>query len=313
MSSYVFSEISFPSADGKSTVHGEIYTPASGEIRGVVQLVHGMIDYVGRYRLMAEFLTSRGYVLAGNDHLGHGRTAGDADSYGYFADEDGVLCVLRDIHTMNKHLRATYQGLPLILFGHSMGSFLSRLYVERHPHSVTAHIIHGTGGKNPLLPFGKAFAAMKVFFRGKRYRSHTLANLAFSGYNSHFDKFEGKNAWLTRDGATVSGRDDDPMTSFTFTAQAYRDLFRMVGESNSKEWFAGYPKELPTLVISGGEDPVGAYGKGPDYVYKQLMMAGVSDVTLKLYEGARHELFNETNRMEVFADIMAWIEGEVSK
>lgn len=160
MSNYIFSEISFPSADGKSTVHGEIYTPASGKILGVVQLAHGMIDYVGRYTFLAEFLTSKGYVFAGNDHLGHGKTApGDSD-FGYFADEDGVLCVLHDLHTMNKYLRDTYPGVPVVLMGHSMGSFLSRLYVQRHPHSVSAHIIHGTGG-----PHG-----MRRHHHGQRFR-----------------------------------------------------------------------------------------------------------------------------------------------
>ena len=313
MSNYVFSEISFPSADGKNTVHGEIYTPASGKIRGVVQLAHGMIDYVGRYGFLAEFLTANGYVFAGNDHLGHGKTAASDSDFGYFADEDGILCVLRDLHTMNKHLRDTYPGVPVVLMGHSMGSFLSRLYVERHPHSVSAHIIHGTGGPNPLLPFGKALVKWKTLFHGRRYRSKTIAKLAFSGYNSRFDKSEGMIAWLTRDGATVSGRYDDKFANFIFTVSAYGELFKMLGDSNSKEWFANYPKELPTLVISGDADPVGNYGKGPDYVYKQLMVSGVSDVSIKLYEGARHELFNETNRDEVFADMLSWIESTQGK
>lgn len=309
MSSYVLSEITFPSADGKNTVTAYIYTPKVGEVRGVVQLSHGMIDHVGRYRLLAEYLTSHGFVFAGNDHLGHGKTAARSEDYGFFAERDGVLAVLRDLHTMNKRLRAEFPGVPLFLIGHSMGSFLSRLYVERHPHSISGHIIHGTGGPNPLLPFGKMLAGWKIFFRGARYRSETIASLAFSGYNSRFDKSEGKNAWLSRDGSMVNGRDDDPATSFTFTASGYSDLFKMVGDSNSKAWFSAYPKELPTLIMSGEEDPVGNYGKGPRYVYKQLMVSGVIDVKLKMYEGARHELFNETNRDEVFADILAWLEG----
>ncbi len=309
MSSYIHSEISFPSADGKSTVSAQIFAPKSGEVRGVVQLSHGMVDHVGRYRLLAEYLTSHGFVFAGNDHLGHGKTAGSPEDFGYFAERDGVLSVLRDLHTMNKRLRADYHGVPLVLFGHSMGSFLSRLYVERHPHSVSGHIIHGTGGPNPLLPFGKLLVGWKRFLRGDRYRSKTIANLAFSGYNSHFDKSEGRNAWLSRDGSMVNGRDDDEMTSFTFTVSAYGDLFKMVSESNGKAWFANYPKELPTLIMSGSEDPVGDYGKGPSYVYKQLMVSGVGSVSLKLYEGARHELFNETNREEVFADIVEWLRG----
>ena len=313
MDSYSFSEIKFPSADGKNTVNAEIYTPKDNNIRGVVQLSHGMLDYVGRYRHLAEYLTGHGFVFAGNDHLGHGKTASCDEDFGFFAERDGVLSVLRDIHIMNKYLRSEFVGVPVILLGHSMGSFLSRLYIERHPHSIAGHIIHGTGGPNPLLPFGKALVGLKKVFRGERYRSKTLENLAFSGYNSHFDKSEGKNAWLTRDGATVSGRDDDKMSNFTFTASAYGDLFKMVGDSNSKAWFATYPKELPTLIMSGGDDPVGNYGKGPHYVYKKLMVSGVSNVRLKIYDGARHELFNETNREEVFADIVAFCNGVANK
>ena len=311
--SYSFSEIKFQSADGKNTVNAEIYTPRGKNIRGVVQLSHGMLDYVGRYRNLAEYLTERGYVFAGNDHLGHGKTAASDEDFGYFAERDGVLSVLRDIHTMNKYLRGEFVGVPVILLGHSMGSFLSRLYVERHPHSIAGHIIHGTGGPNPLLPFGKALVRWKKIFHGERYRSKTLADLAFMGYNSHFDKSEGKNAWLTRDGATVSGRDADSMSNFTFTASAFGDLFKMVGDSNSKAWFASYPKTLPTFIMSGGDDPVGDFGRGPHHVYKQLMVSGVSNVRLKIYDGARHELFNEINREEVFADIVAFCEGVAVK
>ena len=313
MSSYTISEITFPSADGINTVHGVIYTPASGAIRGVVQLVHGMIDHMGRYRHVAEFFTSQGYAFAGNDHLGHGRTAASPADFGYFADTDGVLMVLRDIHTMNKQLRAQFPALPIVLLGHSMGSFLSRLYVERHPHSISAHIIHGTGGPNPLLGLGNTLVKWKMATRGRRYVSKTIISLAHMGYNAKFDKSEGETAWLTRDPSMVADRRTDPMTSFYFTLGGYADLFKMLGDSNSKKWFENYPKELPTIVMSGSADPVGNFGKGPDYVYKQLMVQGVSNVSLKLYEGARHELFNETNRDEVFADMLAWIESVEGK
>ena len=313
MSSYTMSEISFPSADGKNNVHGVIYTPTAGTVRGVVQIVHGMIDHVGRYRLLAEFFTSNGYAFAGNDHLGHGKTAASPADFGYFADSDGVLSVLRDIHTMNKHLRSTFPGVPLILMGHSMGSFLSRLYVERHPHSISAHIIHGTGGPNPALPVGRALVKLKMIFHGRRYVSKTVIGLAHMGYNSRFDKSEGYTAWLTRDPSMVADRREDPMTSFYFTLGGYADLFTMLGDCNSKKWFENYPKEIPTIIMSGTADPVGNFGKGPDYVYKQLMMQGVGNVSLKLYDGARHELFNETNREEVMRDMLAWIEGAVGK
>ena len=303
---YVITHVNFPSSDGKSTVHGEIYEP-QGEILGVVQLSHGMLDYVGRYTALAEHLTSQGYVLAGNDHLGHGGTAASDGELGYFADKDGITHRLRDLHAMNRLLRERYLGIKPVILGHSMGSFLSRLYVERYPNSVSGHIIHGTGGPMAILPLGKALVNTVMLFRGKQHRSGLVASMAFAGYNSRCEKSEGKHAWLTRDGSRVAGRDEDRLQSFTFTVSAYRDLFGMVGASNSKKWFKEYPTTVRTLIMSGDADPVGAYGKAPRYVYKQLLMTGAESIKLITYEGARHELFNETCREKVFDDITEWL------
>lgn len=302
-----FSEIFFPSSDGIHTVHAEIYEPTDQKIRGVVQLSHGMVDCVRRYRYLAEDFCARGYVFAGNEHLGHGGTAASADDFGFFAEKNGVDFILRDLLSMNKILKERYPGVPVILLGHSMGSFIARLYTTRYPHTIRALIIHGTGGKNPAVPFGKLIAKAVRDIHGPRYRSKMINRLAFSGYNAHFDKKEGPNAWLTRDASKISDRDTNPYTNFIFTVSGFLDLFGMCADCNKPAWFAAFPKELPVLIVSGDEDPVGAYGKGPTYVYKHLMLDGVQDVTLKLYPGARHELFNETNCEEVFADIAAWI------
>ena len=305
---YTLSNVMFGSCDEKNTIHGRIYTPASGEIKGIVQLSHGMIDHSGRYEALADYLTKNGYVFAGNDHLGHGMSVSDDADLGFFAERGGVDLLLRDLHSMNRLLRERFPGLKPVIMGHSMGSFLSRLYVEKYPHTVSGHIIHGTGGPmGAILPLGKALVKLITLFRGKRYKSPFVAGMAFMGYNSKFPKEEGKNAWLTRDLKTVSGRDGDKFTNFTFTLSAYYDLFTAVGASNSKKWFTSYPSDIPTIIMSGDMDPVGNYGKGPEYVYKHLLVAGVSDIELKLYEGARHELFNETNRDEVFADMTAWL------
>lgn len=308
---YNFSEITFPSKDGIHTIYAEIYTPKRSTARGVVQLAHGMIDYVGRYKALAEYLCGKGYILAGNHHLGHGKSASTSEELGYFADADGVELVVRDMHAMNKILRDEFPALPVFVMGHSMGSFITRLYVEKYPHSIKGAIIHGTGGPNRLLPLGKALASLIAKTRGKKYRSPLIKKLAFGSYNSRFPKSEGKDAWLTRDVAAVADRANDKYTSFDFTVSAYLDLFSMIGGCNSKEWFDSYPKELPTLIISGDMDPVGNYGKGPDYVYKHLLISGCKSVELKMYEGARHELFNETNKEEVFSDLVGWLDGVI--
>ena len=308
---YNFNEYRFPSADGKNTIYAEIYTPKHAAPKGIVQLAHGMIDYTGRYTALASFLCEHGFIFAGNHHLGHGKSVGTGEDFGFFAERDGYKYVLEDINSMNKYLHKTHPDLPVILLGHSMGSFISRLYVAEHPTAVSGLIIHGTGGPNPLVGVGKLLSKLITSFYGARHRSELINNMAFGSYNKRYPKEEGHNAWLTRDLAKVADRDTNEFTSFKFTVSGYTDLFTFLACSNSKAWFKSYPKKMPTLVMSGDMDPVGDYGKGPAYVYKQLMINGASNVTLKMYEGARHELFNETNADEVFHDILAWIEGVV--
>ena len=309
--SYVLNEVRVPSSDGKNTIYAEIDAPKDGAVRGVVQLAHGMIDYTARYTHLAAFLTANGFVFAGNHHLGHGKSAATRDDLGHFSDVGGYDYVIKDVHTMNDHLHAAYPNVPVILLGHSMGSFISRLYVEKYPSSVAGVIIHGTGGPNPLVGLGKALAGVIRRIYGPRHRSELINSMAFGSYNSKFPKEEGANAWLTRDVARVKDRDTDVFTSFKFTVSSYIDLFSFLGNSNSGAWFKSYPKTLPTLIMSGDMDPVGNYGEGPRYIYKQLLINGANDVKLKMYEGARHELFNEFNADEVFADMLEWIEGVI--
>lgn len=304
-------EYTYPSSDGIHTIYADIYAPRDRAPRAVVQLCHGMVDFVRRYEMLASALVKSGIVLAGNNHLGHAKSAGTPEDFGFFADRDGYTHVLRDVHTMNRYLRSTYPNIPIVLMGHSMGSFIARLFVAKHPHAVDAVIIHGTGGPNPLTPVGHLVAGTIGLFRGNRYRSKTLRAITFSGYNSHFPKSEGKNAWLTRDLTIINEYDTNPYSNFIFTVSAYRDLFRFLARSNAKSWFQNYPKSMPTLIMSGTEDPVGGYGKGVAYVYKHLLLAGVSDVRLHMYEGGRHELFRDTCRQEVFRDIIDFVEEQV--
>lgn len=306
---YNFEEYTFPSSDGKHTIYAEIYTPKSGEIRGVVQLSHGMVDHPGRYMNLVRFLTGEGYVFAGHHHLGHGKSAQSKDELGFFADEGGVGFILADLHTMNKYLRNRYPDFPLVLFGHSMGSFIARLYINLHPHSIRAAVIHGTGGPNKLAPVGIGVAKLISLLTGKRGRSRLILALAFGTYNKKCSMKEGMNAWLSRDNSQIAGKKSDPLASFRFTNSGYIDLFNMLCDCNSREWFENYPKDMRTLLVSGDADPVGGWGKGVKYVYKELMCLGASELEMKLYPGARHELFNETNREEFFRDLLAWLDG----
>lgn len=309
---YNFHEHRFPSSDGKNTIYAEIYTPKNVTPRAIVQLAHGMIDYTARYTELANFLCSRGIIFAGNHHLGHGKSVATHDDFGYFADKDGYKYVIEDLNLFNKHLHKTYPTLPVILLGHSMGSFIARLYAVEYPSTISGLIIHGTGGPNPLVGAGKLLAGIIKTFYGTRHRSKLIENMAFGAYNKKFPKEEGHNAWLTRDVERVACRDTDEFTSFKFTVSAYGDLFNLLAGSNAKSWFKAFPKSLPTFIMSGDMDPVGNYGKGPRYVYKQLLINGADNVAIRMYEGARHELFNEFNSDEVFFDILEWIRGVIA-
>ena len=305
---YLHRETYFPSSDGKNTIHAELFIPSDNNIRGVVQLAHGMMDYVGRYGLLAEALTRAGYILAGNDHLGHGETAKSQEDFGFFASKGGYNHVIDDVYKMNRLLRDEYPDKPLVLLGHSMGSFVSRLYAEKYPDSIDALIIHGTAGPNPAVGAGKLVVKLLRAIKGERHRSKFVCSLADGGYNKGFDPAEGEGAWLTRDSSMVADRVGNPKNDFIFTLAGYEDLFTMLADCNSKEWFENFPKSLPTLVISGENDPVGGFGKGVRYVYDNLKKNGAR-VDLKLYPEARHELFNETNREEVFSDLIEWLGG----
>ena len=307
---YIHKDITFPSSDGKNTIHAELFIPSDNNIRAVVQISHGMMDYIGRYKGMAQALCAAGIAVAGNDHLGHGDSVIAPEDYGFFASKGGYDYVIDDVKKMNDLIRKEIPGAPVILLGHSMGSFIARLYAVRYTDSIEGLIIHGTAGPNPAIGAGKLVVKILRALKGERHRSRFVCSLADGGYNKGFDPSEGPNAWLTRDPSLVADRIGNPKNDFIFTLAGYEDLFRFLGDCNNKKWFCEFPKGLPTLVVSGENDPVGGFGKGVRYVYDNLKKQG-ADVTLKLYPDARHELFFETNRDEVFSDLIAWVEGAV--
>lgn len=306
---YIHRDITFPSSDGKNTIHAELFVPSDNNIKGVVQIAHGMMDYIGRYQGMADALCKAGYALAGNDHLGHGDSVATPEDYGFFASRGGYNYVIDDVKKMNDLIRKEIPGVPVVLLGHSMGSFISRLYAVKYSDSIDGLIIHGTAGPNPATGAGLLLVKLLRAIKGERYRSKFVCSLADGGYNKGFDPAEGSGAWLTRDPSMVADRVGNPKNDFIFTLAGYEDLFNFLGDCNSSGWFRQFPKNLPTLVISGAEDPVGGFGKGVRYVYENLNKQG-ANVELKLFEGARHELFNETNREDVFTYLIAWLEDD---
>lgn len=300
----------YPSADKKHTIAGYIYAVPSLVPRAVIQLSHGMCEYIGRYRYLIDYFTARGFVVAGNDHLGHGASA-SPEEHGHFADKNGYRCLLSDLKAMNATLHQRYPGLPVILYGHSMGSFLARWYAELWPDTIQALILSGTMGPSPRNRLGLILASVMAAVAGQHYHSRLIVHAQTGAYCKRIPDAVSRSAWMSSDPAVVQAFDADPQCQFTFTAAAYRDLLTVLTHVSSRKWAQAMPKQLPVLLVSGTEDPVGEYGDGVRAVYAMLGDAGMEDLTCNIYEGGRHEMHNERNRAQVFADELAWMENRL--
>jgi len=277
----------------------------------VVQLSHGMAEHSARYARLAEALTAAGYAVYGHDHRGHGATASKAD-HGYFADRDGWATVVADLRAVTRFAQDEHPGLPVFLLGHSMGSFLARSYVIEDSRELAGLILSGTaGGPGPLGAAGAGLAAAEARFRGRRHVSALLDKLTFGQYNTAFKPNRTEFDWLSRDPAEVDLYVADELCGNTFTSGFFGDLIRGLRSINDKRQVARVRRDLPILLIAGDQDPVGAGGKGPRAVREQYAVAGVVDVTCTLYPGARHEVLNETNRDEVTADVIRWLDAHL--
>ncbi len=268
---------------------------------------------MGRYDATARFLTSHGYLVCGHDHLGHGRTAAESDGkFGYFAPTGGWDLLVEDIHTLRTLEGKHNPGIPYIILGHSMGSFLTRTYLIRHPGSVDAAILSGTGQeKTPVVAAGRALSAMFCTLRGPDYVSSLVYDLSLGAYNNPFKPARTSSDWLSRDEAVVDAFLADPLCTFHPTVSMFRDMLGGILFIGNAKHIARMEKSTPILLFSGDQDPVGSMGEGVKTVYLLLRQAGCQNVTLNLYPGGRHEMLNEINRDEVLDDLLDWLETEV--
>lgn len=277
------------------------------------QLSHGMQEYAQRYDAFARYLCANGYAVGANDHLGHGRTAACDDDLGFTGEGGGADAMIADVHAMTVRLRAQFPDLPLILLGHSMGSFIARNAAADFPGDYDAAIFVGTGGPEMPTGAGKLLARWRIRRRGERYRSNLLAKVAFGSYNRKYEGPVTKNSWISRDEAVVEAYMADKFCNYPFTARGFYDLFELLQRVSRRDWAGKLPVKMPVLLASGEMDPVGNFGRGVRTVYRRLERAGLCDLTLKLYPDARHEILNETNRDEVYADILAWLDARFRK
>lgn len=301
-------ESTFLSCDGEHEIYVRHWLP-EGEVRGVVQIEHGVSEYIRRYDDFMQCLASRGFVAVGDDHLGHGRTARDETELGYFGPENGWSMVVGDVHRLHNKLREEYPGVPMFLFGHSMGSFIVRTYAILNGGDMDGLIVCGTGNQaTPLVMAGKAAAKLEMRRHGPAYRSQKLNDLIFGAYNVKFGATRTPNDWLCRDEAIVDAYTADPLCGGVPTVGLIYEMMRGIAFVSKGKNVARVPENLPVFLISGADDPVGEQGRGVMKAYRLYLDAGLKDVALKLYPEGRHEILNELNKQEVYEDVLEWLE-----
>ena len=303
-------DFTVPSTVPGRTLHAFRCVP-DGDVRAILQLSHGMVEFIDRYKPLAEYLAAQGILVTGHDHLGHGGSIRTKDDYGYFAEPDGNRAVLDDLHMLTVRTKELYPGVPYFLLGHSMGSFYARQYLCEYGHELDGAIIMGTGFQpKALVLFAKTLCRVLAVFHGWQYRSKFVANMSFLGYNKGL---EGRTThdWLNRDQTEVDKYLADERCTFIFTLNAYYSMFSGILRLHDPAFLNRMPKDLPLYFLAGDADPVGERGEGVRRAIQSLQAVGVKNIQSKFYPGARHELLVETNKLEVFADIAAWLNAQI--
>ncbi|MBQ3401476.1 MAG: lysophospholipase [Lachnospiraceae bacterium] len=299
----IVKDFCFASASGLCDIHARSMTPDEGEPKAVVQITHGMAEHKERYMWLAERLTEAGYAVYFMDLLGHGESVASEDDLGYFGD-DGVNSLLKDMRELNEIGHSELPGLPYVMFGHSMGSFLTRAYTAKYPSTFDAAVYCGTSGPNGAAKIG-LMMAKSAEKKDPHDRPAKLNNMAFGSYNKRTENRTPVD-WLSRETGNVDAYVEDPLCGFCFTSNGFVTLMTVLISVSGSDWAAKVPN-VPIYLIAGGEDPVGQYGKGVEKVRKMLEKTGHTKVAMKLYPGDRHEIFNEVDKEQVTADLIAWL------
>lgn len=300
-------EFYYDSADKKTKIHAIMWVPKV-EIKAVLQVTHGMLEHIDRYNEFANALAAKGILVAGNDHLGHGSSLLTENDRGFFSECEGNKVVIEDIHKLMELIKKQHGDVPYFLLGHSMGSFLIRQYITIYNRGIDGAIIVGTGHQPyALLKSGLLITKFIAAFKGWRYRSKFVNNLAIGNNNRHFEPSRTNVDWLSKDEIIVDAYKNDKRINFIFTLNSYYNMFKgmiyLYDNNNLKKM----PKELPIIFLSGEQDPVGNFGKDVVKLHNNFKNLGMRDVSFKLYKDDRHEIINELDRETVYKDIENWI------
>lgn len=297
----------FPSRDGFHTIHAMKWQSDDVEPVGILQLIHGMAEYVARYEEVAVHFAEKGFIVVGDDHLGHGDTAKEYGDYGFFCKNDPVTVLVRNEHRLKKIVQKDHEGLPYFILGHSMGSLILRNYLCRYGSGIDGAVICGTAHYGRLSLFvGKLLTGILKIAGKEKNKSALLDEVMFGSFNKRTEKRTAFD-WICSDERVVDSYMNDPSCGFLFTVNGYDTLIELIKKLNKRSYLSKMPKKLPVLFISGAEDPVGNYGKAVQDVYDTFLHLDLTKVQIKLYNDARHELLNEKQKMQVYEDVSNWL------
>jgi alpha-beta hydrolase superfamily lysophospholipase len=301
----------FDADDGaKLFVHRSL--PDEGSPKAVVHISHGMAEHAARYSRVAEALTKAGYAVYANDHRGHGQTAKSKDDLGFFADEGGFARCVADLLALTEHEKQEHPKVPLVLFGHSMGSYFAQAFALDHGSELGGLVLSGSSGKPSLLAnAGRLVARGERLRLGARGRSNLLHGMSFGAFNKPFAPARTPFDWLSRDAAEVDKYAADPLCGFVVTTSLWVDVLDGLAHNAEPARQAKIPSELPVYIFCGTEDMVSEKTKSTDQLLGAYRAAGLRKVTHRYYPGARHETLNETNRDEVTKDLTSWLDANV--
>lgn len=303
----MFKEIRYPSNDNITEIHACMWIPV-GKINAILQIEHGMTSYIKRYESIAEILNNAGILVCGSDHLGHGESVIDREHYGYFASVRGDKILIEDAIKLTDLVKAEYPNIPYYILGHSFGSFLVRNYITKYDNEVNGAIIMGSAYHSPLkMDLAILYTAIHQFYHhGWFYRSASLKKMTIGNMHKYFEDND-PNCWLTRNKEVLKSYANDPMCDISFTCNGYLNMFRLIKNANKKSALKNINKDLPLFIVSGGDDPVGNFGKRVERIYKFYKAAKMNNVKLKIYNNMRHEILSEPERIIVVNDLIAFI------
>lgn len=301
------------SVDEMTDLNGVIWQPdASRTPKAILQIVHGMAEYIERYDEFAQFLNENNILVVGHDHLGHGDSVDqEKPAYGYFSKGDSDQILIEDTYQITHYIQKRYPRTPFFIMGHSMGSLILRNYLKTYSEDVDGAIIMGTGDrKDEITVLKRILGGLNTI--SPKTVNPAIDKLAFGSFNKRIKKPESSFAWLSKNEENVNQYEADDKTGFIFTNNGFYTLLTLMDHATRTNWHKQIRHDLPLLIVSGEKDPVGDFGKGPRKIAVDLNEHFFTDVTLRLYHDLRHEILNEEEKYDVMDDIYDWITHQLT-